>query len=216
MYRFIVFDLDGTLLDTLGDLAAAGNHTLSAMGLPTHPVDAYRKMVGNGIPKLIERMLPQHNRGQATQQLASELFDNYYSQHMQDLTAPYPGIIELLKNISAAGVILSIASNKADEYAQVIVNDYFNGFFKAVAGLKPEVPAKPEPHSVYNLLEELGAEKSETLYVGDSNVDMLTAKNAGLKACGVLWGFRDREELLEAGADFIVEDTLQLASLILS
>ena len=216
MYQNVVFDLDGTLLDTLQDLAAAGNHTLSAMELPQHPVDSYRMMVGNGIPKLIERVLPAVNRGAATQDLALHIFTNYYNAHKQDFTAPYPGIMKMLEDLVNAGVCLGIASNKGDAFVKTLAAEFFPGTFQAVVGLQAGVAAKPDPACVHNLLAEMGAQQSGTLYVGDSGVDMQTAKNAGLCACGVLWGFRSKEELLENGADLIVESPQKLAKIILN
>lgn len=216
MYRCVVFDLDGTLLDTLEDLAQACNHTLATLHLPTHPTAAYKTMVGNGVAKLVERMLPLQNRGAATCQLALRLFENYYTAHIDDFTRPYPGIPELLQTLRKQGVILGVLSNKPNGFVQEIVEQYFAGIFTAVMGQREDFAPKPDPASAHFLLETLGAEKSATLYCGDSNVDMLTAQNAGLTACGVLWGFRTKEELLGAGANFLAEDAAALEQLIFS
>lgn len=214
-YNTVLFDLDGTLLDTLQDLAAAGNHTLSALGLPPHPTDAYRKMVGNGIPKLIERMLPENNRGEATQQIAGQLFTRYYTRHMDDFTRPYPGIPALVQSLRAKGIGMAVITNKADEFAGQVVSQYFPGIFDIVLGLREEFAAKPDPASVLHTMELLGARPAATLYCGDSDVDMHTARNARLKSCGVLWGFRDKEELAAAGADYIAASADELEKIIL-
>lgn len=213
---YAIFDLDGTLLDTLQDLAAAGNHTLSAMGLPTHHYQAYKQFVGNGVPTLVQRMLPEKNRGESTLALAQSLFEKYYTAHMRDLTAPYPGIVEMLANLKAAGVQMAVLSNKPDALARPIVEDYFPGIFPWVMGLAEGFEAKPHPGSALYLLRQMGAAPTQTLYVGDSNVDMQTAAAAGLRSCGVLWGFRTREELLAAGANLLAENAAELEQLILA
>ncbi len=215
MFQSVIFDLDGTLLDTLEDLAAAGNYTLSAMGLPTHPVDAYRQMVGNGIPNLLRRMLPEQNRGEATCALAQTLFRPYYAAHMQDYTTPYPGVVSLLAQLKERGVATGVLSNKADDFVQQIVQQYFPDLIGAALGLREDFPAKPDPSSALHLLQVLDAEPSRTLYCGDSDVDMHTAANAGIPSCGVLWGFRDEDELAGAGAAYLAADIPALSALIL-
>lgn len=213
MYSAVIFDLDGTLLNTLDDLAAAGNHALHLHGLPPYAADAYRTMVGNGIPKLVQRMLAPHGREDLQGRMLED-FTLYYNAHMQDHTAPYPGMVPLLRRMAGAGIACAILSNKAHPNTAALAQHYFGGLVGAAAGKKPDVPPKPNPAAVYTLMEELGADKNTTLYVGDSDVDMQTAKNAGLPACGVLWGFRCREELAAAGADFLVEDAAGLQALI--
>lgn len=141
MYSAVIFDLDGTLLNTLADLANAGNHTLEVLGFPTHPVDAYRYLVGNGIPKLIERMLPERSRGPATQQTALSIFLRYYEAHKQDTTAPYPGILPMLQALKGAGLRLGVVSNKENSLSQEVAAHYFPGLFDAVAG-----PCAGHPH----------------------------------------------------------------------
>lgn len=215
MYRTAIFDLDGTLLDTLQDLAAAGNHALSAMGLPTHPPQAYRTMVGSGIPSLIRRMLPAAAGGKGSFEIAKTLFENYYSAHMQDLTSPYPGIVPMLARLKEAGMVLGVFSNKADVYTKKMVEDYFPGVFNAVLGLVEGTPPKPDSAGTFRLMAELAARTESTLYIGDSDVDILTAKNAGLTSCGVSWGFRSREELELAGADHLVADAEALETLLM-
>lgn len=200
-YRTVIFDLDGTLLDTLGDLAAAGNHALSAMGLPTHETDAYRFFVGNGVPKLIERILPETSRGEASQALALSLFRRYYAEHAMERTRPYDGIVSILQTLKENGVQLGVLSNKDDAFTQSIIAHFFPQVMDAVLGRKEGAAPKPDPTSLQNMMAELGCSPQETLYVGDSSVDVLTAHNAGVECCGVVWGFRGQAELTSAGAD---------------
>lgn len=213
MYRCVVFDLDGTVLNTLEGLADAGNYALSQMKLPTHPTESYRRFVGNGIPKLIERMLPK-DADKAAFLEAYEMFRSYYNIHMNDKTVPYPGIPELLKALKEKGVKLALVSNKAHEFAAEMIERYFPKIFDVVFGSVEGFPKKPDPYWVLRALETLAVKPDEVFYVGDSGVDMQTAQRAGLTACGVLWGFRDQGELEENGADIICGDPEKLFTLI--
>ena len=215
MYSAVIFDLDGTLLNTLTDLANAGNHPLEVLGFPTHPVDAYRYLVGNGIPKLIERMLPEKNRGPATQQTALSIFLRYYEAHKQDTTAPYPGILPMLQALKGAGLRLGVVSNKENSLSQEVAAHYFPGLFDAVAGHVLGTPTKPDPALLNGLMAQFGVQAGQVLYVGDSNVDIQTAQNAHVESCGVLWGFRTEEELRAEGASYLVHTPRQLADLAL-
>ena len=200
----IIFDLDGTLLNTLDDLAASGNHVLAAHGHPTHPTNAYRYFVGDGIRKLVERALPEEVRTEATIDSFFKEFLEYYAIHKMDLTHPYPAMPETLSQLQERGHVLAVATNKPHEAVAPLMAHYFPGIhFAAAIGNKPGVPTKPAPNIVYDILTQTGFNPSNTLYVGDTAVDMETASRAGLRKIGVLWGFRDREEL--AGADFIIE-----------
>lgn len=215
MYQAVIFDLDGTLLNTLTDLANAANAALAGLGYPQHPVEAYKMMVGNGIPKLIERFLPPEHRDAETREKAAALFFPYYSAHKADTTAPYPGIPELLASLRAKGVRLGVVSNKEDALTKAVIAHYFPGAFDAVCGHVPGTPTKPEPHLVNTMRAAFGTAESETLYAGDSNVDIATAHNARLAGCGVTWGFRTESELRQAGADFIVHTPEALGALVL-
>ena len=202
MIKTILFDLDGTLLNTIDDLADAGNWVCAQHGWPTFTVEQFKHMVGNGIPKLIERFSPESAR--TPDQLAATLaeFTARYDAHKEDKTAPYPGIPELLDALKAEGIQTAVFSNKADPLCGKIIEHYFGaGSFSIVRGNRPGVPTKPDPIGVYSLMKDLGAEKDSTLFVGDSDVDILTGHNAGLPAMGALWGFRGRAELTAAGAD---------------
>ena len=202
MIKTVLFDLDGTLLNTIDDLADAGNWVCAQHGWPTFTVEQFKHMVGNGIPKLIERFSPESAR--TPDQLAATLaeFTARYDAHKEDKTAPYPGIPELLDALKAEGIQTAVFSNKADPLCGKIIEHYFGaGSFSIVRGNRPGVPTKPDPTGVYSLMKDLGADTSSTLFVGDSDVDILTGHNAGLPAMGALWGFRGRAELTAAGAD---------------
>ena len=215
MYKTVMFDLDGTLLNTIDDLADAGNRVCAARGWPQHTVEEYKYFVGNGIPKLVERFSPPQAR--TPDQLADTLaaFQADYGAHLRDKTAPYPGIPALLARLKAAGVQLAVFSNKADPLARQVVADYFDAaLFDAVRGALPGVPTKPAPQGTLALMQAIGADPAATLYVGDSNVDVDTAHNAGLPCCGVLWGFRTRQELTDAGAEHLAADAEELWNVI--
>lgn len=216
MFTHVIFDLDGTLLDTLEDLADATNWVCAQHGWPTHPVEDYKYFIGNGAGKLLERAAPKDV--ELTQELRSQMMEQFtqrYTAHKQDKTAPYPGISRALERLKEAGVTMAVLTNKPDGAARPIVEGYFPGVFQAVQGALPGVPTKPDPTALCKLMERIGAQKENTLFVGDSNVDIQTAKNGGLHSCGVLWGFRTREELLGEGADELAHTAEELTELIL-
>ncbi|MCQ2448083.1 MAG: HAD family hydrolase [Oscillibacter sp.] len=215
MYRTVIFDLDGTLLNTIGDLAGAGNWVCRKNGWPEHSLEEFMTMVGHGIPNLVSRFSPPEVQSPLFQMKALTDFNEYYSQHNMDLTKPYPGIVELLAQIGAEGIRMAVYSNKADQFSQEIIAHFFPGTFDFVLGKRKEFPVKPDPAGVKFVLEQLGAKREETLFVGDSSVDIQTAHHADLKACGVTWGFRSKESLIEAGADFLAEDAAALKQVIL-
>ncbi|WP_295719820.1 HAD family hydrolase [uncultured Oscillibacter sp.] len=215
MYQTVIFDLDGTLLNTIDDLAAAGNWVCRKNGWRTYSVEEFKAMVGHGIPNLVEKFSPPECR--SAQQLAETLeqFSAYYGAHNLDRTAPYDGIPELLADLRGRGITLAVYSNKAHEFSKTIVEHFFPGVFHLIRGKVPGVPVKPDPAGIHLVLGELKAEPARTLFVGDSSVDIQTGHNAGLAACGVTWGFRSRESLIAAGADCLADTPAELKDRIL-
>lgn len=216
MIKAVVFDLDGTLLNTIQDLANASNYALEQLGDPTFTTEEYKHLVGDGRRNLILRMLPEGQREDETMVArATELFDTYYQKHMRDCTAPYPGIPALLRDLKKNGLRLGVVSNKPHEFVTQIVEEYFPGIFDSVAGQQGTL-VKPDPAALNRVIADFGLHPDEVLYVGDSNVDIYTAKNAKTASCGVLWGFRGEEELEEAGAEHLAAAEEDILSLVLS
>ena len=214
MYSYVIFDLDGTLLNTIDDLADTGNHVCKLHGWPAHSVEEYKHMVGNGIPKLVERFAPA-GTDQATLDQAFGEFMDWYGIHKEDKTAPYPGMNEAALRLKEAGVSIAVLSNKADEMAGPVVEHYYPGVFPFIQGAVDGLPVKPAPTLLHRLMERMGADPAGTLFVGDSDVDIRTAKNGGLTSCGVLWGFRSRQELEREGADYLAGTPAELERIIL-
>lgn len=212
--KLIIFDLDGTLLNTLDDLADAANYALTSMGFPVHDVEEYKYFVGNGIPKLIERCLPENERSAEVCEKTREIFDRRYEEHCMDKTRPYDGIPGVIEKLSESGIKLAVASNKADGFTQFLVKNFFGNRFDLVQGSRPGIPRKPSPEIVYEIMSAAGAEKDETVFIGDSGVDIATAGNAGVDHIGCLWGFRTKEELVSAGAVNIAETPEQIIKFI--
>lgn len=215
MVRYVIFDLDGTLLNTIDDLADAGNWVCRNHGWPVHTVEEYKKYVGNGMAKLAARFAPEDWRTPEGVRAVLDEFMPYYDAHKAEKTAPYEGMPQALARLKEAGISMAVLTNKADQMAGPVVDGYYPGVFPIVQGALPDCPTKPDPTLLHRLMERMGARTEETLFVGDSNVDIRTAKNGGLTSCGVLWGFRSRRELEEEGADHIVETPMELAALIL-
>jgi len=195
MFQNVIFDLDGTLLNTIADLTAAGNWVCRQNGWPERTEAEFCRMVGHGIPNLVKRFVPPEDHSPRLLAEALSQFSQYYGEHDLDKTQPYTGIPELLARLKAAGLRLAVYSNKADEFSRSIVQHFFPDTFDLARGKLPDVPVKPDPEGLRRILAELGAVPERTLFVGDSDVDMKTARNGGLTACGVTWGFRTREEL---------------------
>ncbi len=212
----IIFDLDGTLLNTIDDLGEACNHALSAFGYPMHRIEEYPRLVGNGINKLISRALPSEHRDEETVQRLRSVFVPYYDAHNCVYTRPYEGIVELLTTLKSAGHHLAVASNKYDAAAKQIVAHYFPGVFDVVYGEREGVERKPHPQIVHDILNELfphtceDGEEKVVLYVGDSLVDIETARNAGVPIIACTWGFVEEAPLSNAQPDYLVHTPLEI------
>lgn len=205
-YTCAVFDLDGTILDTLDDLNDALNRTLDAFGMPCVTRARTRSLVGNGLRSTAERAVPAGTPPELVEEVCAA-FAADYGAHSNEATRPYAGIPELLEELKARGVRVAVVSNKADAVVKDLVAYHFPGAFEAVAGESPTVRRKPAPDSTERVLELMGVEKENACYIGDSEVDVLTAANAGLDCISCTWGFRDEDELVEAGATCIVHTT---------
>lgn len=215
MYKAVIFDLDGTLLNTLPSLAHSCNTVLESLGHPTHAQDNYRLMVGRGISNLVLQMLPEDVRERQHAAALEQYYDTYERNLYYQLD-PYPGILELLNDLKSRGIKLAVLSNKGQDYTEEIVANILPDTFDHVLGASEKYPLKPDPASANAIADLLQLEKNTILFVGDSNVDMMTAKNAEMTACGVAWGFRTREELLKSGADFIAEKAEDILEIVLN
>ena len=213
-YKLAIFDLDGTLLDTLDDLYDSLAHTLAAANLPPRTRDETRRFVGNGIHKLIERAVPAGSQNELIDTVERE-FRAYYKLHCADKTKPYDGIIELIERLRANGCKTAVVSNKGDFAVQELVEQYFSGLLDCAVGERAGVRTKPAPDSVNAVLEQLRVNRADTVYIGDSDVDIDTAKNAGMDSISVLWGFRDREFLVEHGAVRLVGTPREIGDIVL-
>ena len=215
MIKLAIFDLDGTLLNTIGDLAASCDAVLWQNGLPQHTTDEYRQMVGRGIRRLVEAAIPEHLRLPEYVEKVRQDFMAYYVEHIDIHTRPYDGIPALVAALTERGVKVAVASNKFQSGTEQLVRTFFPDVeFVAVLGQRDGVPLKPDPQIDLEIIDVAGVEPSETMHIGDSGVDMQTACAAGVKAVGVTWGFRSREELAEGGADVIVDTPEQILQLL--
>ena len=213
--RAVIFDLDGTLLDTLRDIAEAMNRSLSAMGFPTHEIKAYRQFVGEGATVLAQRVLPEGLRHEEKIHALRELFIKDYRSNWNRYTRPYPGITGLLDTLKELRVPMAIFSNKPHYFTENCVREFLDRWpFQMVLGESESCPRKPAPDGALKIADAIGIDPGEIVFVGDTKIDMLTAQNAGMYPCGVLWGFRDREELLQHGAQSLLEHPGDLIDLL--
>ena len=203
-YKAIIFDLDGTLLDTLADLAEGTNYALRVNGFPERTIDEIRRFVGNGARKLIERAVPDGQIEAALEKVRQD-FDIYYKVHCKDHTGPYPGIMEMLQELVQQGYSLGVVSNKPDFAVQELIPEYFPGIFASVSGERQGVAKKPAPDLIREAMKNLQADRSNAVYVGDSEVDLEAAANAGIPCISVAWGFKGRKFLEEQQAEMIIE-----------
>lgn len=208
-YDTVIYDLDGTLLNTLDDLAGAVNHAMGALGFPTHSVEEVRRMVGDGMDVLIRRALPRDAQESAARALA--VFKAHYAAHAQDATRPYDGVLSLLDRLGQAGVRQAIVSNKGDSFVKELNRRYFGQRISVAVGERAGVRRKPAPDMLLRVMQDWRAEPGRTLYVGDSAIDVQTARAAGVDCASVTWGFRTREELIASGAALLVDTPQALA-----
>ena len=211
-YDACIFDLDGTLANTLRSIAYFGNTTLEEFGLPTIPEETYKRLVGNGADVLMKRML--HTVGaqfsEETLRRFRAAYDRHYESEPMKLVEPYPGIPETLQKLKDQGILIGVLSNKPDNMARYIVDALFGNLPHQVHGQRAGIPTKPDPTAVLHMAADFGVAPEKVLYVGDSGVDMETGRNAGMDPCGVLWGFRDEEELRSQGAKYLVSSAQEL------
>ena len=210
----VLFDLDGTLVNSLADLADSTNFALQKLNFPTHETEEYKYLVGDGIPKLIERALPENERTEENRSKCLELFMSHYREHYFDKTDAYNGIKELLSALKADGFKIAVISNKAQEMAQKVVDKVFGDIFDAVAGKREGYKTKPDPALTLFVMDSLGVSPSECALAGDSGMDMAAAVNAGALPIGVLWGFRTAEELQKNGAEYLFSSPAEITDLI--
>lgn len=215
MIKLAIFDLDGTLLNTIADLAISTNFALQKLGYSTHAIDKYNMMVGNGIDKLFERALPDGQK--TTENIAKmrDIFVEYYAEHLTDESTPYDGILDLLNQLEQRNIKLAIATNKYQAGTDILVKHFFHEvpFLKAL-GQRQGIPTKPDPHIIEEILKDIPVDKAEVLYIGDSDVDMMTAKNAGVIGCGVSWGFRSVAELQSHQPQYIVNSPSEILDIV--
>ena len=211
MYKTYIFDLDGTLLNTLGDLAASTNYALRQYGMPEHTIDDVRRFVGNGVGKLIERAIPEVLANPQYEDVLAT-FRKHYMLHSLDTTAPYPGIESLLHSLRSHGCNVAVVSNKFYNATVELCRHFFADTVEVAIGERENIRRKPAPDTVFEAMRQLGVSGEDTVYVGDSDVDVATARNSGIPCISVLWGFRDRDFLIEHGATTFVntpEDILK-------
>lgn len=202
-YKTYIFDLDGTLLSTLADLAASTNYALRTHHMPERSLDEVRRFVGNGVKKLMERAIPDGLNNHLFEETFAT-FRQHYMQHNLDTTQPYPGIMQLLEQLKAEGKNIAVVSNKFYAATRELCRHFFGDLVPVAIGEREDIRKKPAPDTVIEALRELGVDKEGAVYIGDSDVDIMTAKNSGMPCVSVLWGFRDKEFLLEHGATTLI------------
>ncbi|MDD5950951.1 MAG: HAD family hydrolase [Bacteroidales bacterium] len=216
-YNLLVFDLDGTLLETLEDLAEAVNYALDCSSLPLHSLDEYRKMVGHGVRNLVRSALPEEMRDESNVDLHLARFKKYYTEHIDAHTKPYPGISALLEALTRQGSAIAVASNKFQEGTEALISEFFPEIpFVSVMGNREGSPLKPDPQIIHSAMAAAGLSASARVaMIGDSATDIATGHNAGVETVAVSWGFRPRESLEQAGPDAIADNVDGLAALLL-
>ena len=214
MVQTVIFDLDGTLLDTIEDLKNAGNWICRKNGWPEHTTDEFKALVGHGMRNLVMQLMPEKRRSPLMVTYMLTLYMESYGAHYMDNTRPYEGMAELLAKMKVAGIKMAVCSNKSDQFSRDLIAHFFPDTFAVVRGKLEGVPVKPDPQGTLQVMELLGADPATTLFVGDSSTDVTTGKNIGSATCAVSWGFRNRESLVEAGADTVVDTVEELEAVI--
>ena len=218
-YSLVIFDMDGTILNTLDDMTDSVNVILEKYNLPLHTLDEVRYMVGNGIPKLIERAIPQGRDNPDFDNILKD-FISWYEAHCAIKTAPYEGVVDCIKKLRAAGLKIAVNTNKVEQAAVALCDDYFPGLFDVISGSRPGMPPKPAPDGIYEILSRAGmdgkSDGQKAVFIGDSDVDMQTGMNAGLDVIGVDWGFRGKDFLREHGAEVIMMNAAELGDYLVS
>lgn len=205
MIKLAVFDLDGTLCDTIEDLAASVNFALSSLGFNTHPTELYKYMVGSGMKNLVFRALPEEKRSEVEVEKANTIMLDYYKDHFAVKTRVYDGITKLLLKLKEKGIHIAVCTNKSHDMAVKVIDKLFPNTFDTVIGKSDDRPLKPDPFSVNEIMNHYGVNPNETVFIGDSGIDIITALNSKTIPIGVLWGFRDEAELKQNGARHIAE-----------
>lgn len=212
--KAVLFDLDGTINNTVNDIAASGNYALAKHGFPTHPADSFKLFAGSGTYIMLQRAMPNEHKNDGSVELIIDDYLAHYSVHSMDTTAPYDGIRELIDEVKARGYKMAVVTNKPDAVAKQLLEDMFPGKFDIVVGQMDGMPVKPDPAMPLMAMKELGVAADECVFVGDSGVDIETGKNSGAYPIGVLWGFRGREELLDSGAKELIEKPSELLDIL--
>lgn len=208
MVKGVIFDLDGTLIDTIEGLANSVNHAMDFYGFPNHSVEKYRTFVGNGVGKLVERALPEDKKDLAVE--ARKIFEKHYSETMLEVLPVYEGIWDLIEYLKKKNIKMAVNTNKMDVFAKPMIKKVFGDIFEGVLGEVSDLPRKPAPDGSLTLLKKMGIEKEECIYIGDSQVDINTAKNSGMTGICVTWGFAAREVLLQNNPDIMVDTPYQI------
>lgn len=214
MLKAILFDLDGTLVNSLADLAFAVNRALKTENFPTHEVEEFKYFVGDGMPKMVERALPEDRRDDETVARMLKLLKDYYGNHFADFSTAYDGVPELVKELKKRGFTVAVVTNKAQNMADVVVKKFYGDMFDGIFGMREGIPGKPDPAMALIAMEELGVTPEECVFIGDSGMDVATGVNSGALPVGELWGYRAEDELRENGAKYIISRPEELLSVI--
>lgn len=214
MIKAVLFDLDGTLVKSLDDLANAVNFSLSKYGFPIHETEKYKIFAGDGIPKMIERALPPENRDAKTHKKVLQCFFERYAEHCSDTSVAYDGVKELVSALKEKGIKVAVVTNKEQSLAKKVVFDIYGDVFDIVCGTGEGIPKKPDPTSTLLVMQNLSVTPQECIFIGDSGVDVLTGRSSGAVSVGVLWGYREKQEFIDSNAEYIISAPYELLGII--